>query len=63
MVVGYQPFGAFGPGDETLVSQMIHFNEDLPDEWKDRWLKMKEESGESFDDAGEHAQVSFDLYS
>lgn len=43
MVFGYKPFEAF-EGDDFLVSQMVHFVEDVPEEWKEKWLKMKEDS-------------------
>ncbi|KAG8163084.1 hypothetical protein KVR01_007562 [Diaporthe batatas] len=49
MAIGYKPFGAYRE-DAFLVSQMIGFIEDLPDEWKGKWRKMKEESEESYDD-------------
>lgn len=40
---------------------MINFVEDLPEEWKKIWLKIKEESGKSYnDDLGE--QIIF-MYS
>lgn len=55
MVVGYKPFMTFQE-DASLVSQMIGFVEDLPDEWKAKWLKMKEQSEESYDDVDEEAQ-------
>lgn len=41
MIFGHRPFGAID-GDAGLVSQMIHFIEDLPDEWKDKWMEMKD---------------------
>lgn len=55
MVVGYKPFMTFQE-DASLVSQMIGFVEDLPDEWKAKWLKMKEQSEESYDDVDEGEQ-------
>lgn len=42
MIFGHRPFGAYG-GDAFLVSQMIHFVENLPEEWKEKWLEMKDE--------------------
>lgn len=42
MIFGHRPFGAYD-GDAFLVSQMIHFVEGLPDEWKEKWLEIKEE--------------------
>lgn len=57
MVVGYKPFMTFHE-DASLVSQMIGFVEDLPDEWKGKWLKMKEESEESYDDVDAGEQIS-----
>lgn len=42
MIFGHRPFGAYG-GDACLVSQMIHFVEDLPDEWSEKWQEMIEE--------------------
>lgn len=53
MIFGHRPFGAYD-GDAFLVSQMIHFVEDLPDEWKEKWLEIKEEYGRTHDgDTGE----------
>lgn len=43
MAIGYKPFMAYRE-DAFLVSQMIGFVEDLPEEWKEKWLKMKEDS-------------------
>lgn len=54
MIFGHRPFGAIG-GDVALVSQMIHFIEDLPDEWKDKWMEMKDEYVQNHgDDTSEH---------
>lgn len=44
MVFGAKPFSAFRSGEEFLVAQMIHFVEDLPNEWQDQWLKMRDDS-------------------
>lgn len=53
MIFGHRPFGAYD-GDAFLVSQMVHFVEDLPDEWKDKWAEMKEDYVKSHgDDTGE----------
>ncbi|KAH8746901.1 kinase-like domain-containing protein [Diaporthe sp. PMI_573] len=53
IVFGSRPFMAY-QGDDFLVSQMIHFIEDLPDEWKGQWMKMKEETPRPYDnDTGE----------
>lgn len=62
MAIGYKPFGAYRE-DAFLVSQMIGFVEDLPDEWKEKWLQMKEESEESYDDVdpGEQTPTCFRL--
>lgn len=54
MIFGQRPFGVMD-GDAGLVLQMIHFIEDLPDEWKDKWMEMKDEYVKSRgDDASEH---------
>ncbi|KAK2603198.1 hypothetical protein N8I77_009672 [Diaporthe amygdali] len=59
MVFGYKPFEAFG-GDEFLVSQMVHFVEDVPEEWKGKWLKMKEDSEKPYiKDTDEVPEVSW----
>lgn len=49
MVFGGKPFMAFQV-DSFLVAQMINFVEDLPEEWKEQWLQMKEKSENSYDD-------------
>lgn len=49
MVFGGKPFIAF-QDDSFLVAQMINFVEDLPEEWKEQWLQMKEKSENSYDD-------------
>ncbi len=36
---------------DFLVAQMIHFVEDLPDEWQLKWAEMKEAAG------GEHEDI------
>lgn len=46
MIFRHRPFDAFD-GDAFLVSQMIHFVEDLLDEWKEKWLEIKEEYGKT----------------
>lgn len=54
MIFGHRPFGALY-GVTGLVSQMIHFIEDLPDEWKDGWVEMKDEYAKTRgDDTSEH---------
>lgn len=52
MIFGGKPFMAF-QDDTFLVAQMINFVEDLPEEWKETWLKMKEKSENSYDIPGE----------
>lgn len=41
MIFGHRPFGGYSE-DVCLVSEMIHFVEDLPGEWSEKWLEMKE---------------------
>lgn len=47
MILDYRPFGTIRNDCKLVVPQMIDFIEDLPDEWKDEWLKMKNELAES----------------
>lgn len=49
MIMGTIPFQFLGDVD-VLVAQMIHFVEDLPEEWKPEWERMKKRSGRNFDD-------------
>lgn len=51
MLFGHRPFGTLRNDSKLIVPQMINFVEDLPDEWKEKWLKMKDELAGS-DDAG-----------
>lgn len=49
MIFGHRPFGAYD-GAAFLVPQMIHFVEDFPTEWKEKWLEIKDEYGKTHDD-------------
>lgn len=63
MIFGHRPFGAYD-GDAFLVSQMIHFVEDLPNEWKEKWLEIKEEYGKIHDgDKGEFPPFPVPIWS
>jgi hypothetical protein len=52
MIIGSKPFMAFRD-DAFLVAQMINSVEELPEEWKGAWTKMKEKSENSYDIPGE----------
>jgi len=49
LVMGKRPFQWLWHVD-YLVAQMIHFVEDLPDEWRLKWAKMKQEAGRKHED-------------
>lgn len=41
MIFGHRPFGGYSE-DVCLVSEMIHFVEALPGEWREKWVEMRE---------------------
>lgn len=43
-MIGKRPFQWLWDVD-YLVAQMIHFVEDLPDEWRLKWAEIKQEAG------------------
>ncbi|KAH6846962.1 kinase-like domain-containing protein [Chaetomium sp. MPI-CAGE-AT-0009] len=47
--------------EDNLVAQMIHFVEDLPDEWRLKWAEMKREAGRKHDDIPERMTGRPDL--
>ncbi|KAK4152735.1 kinase-like domain-containing protein [Chaetomidium leptoderma] len=49
LVIGKRPFQWLWDVD-YLVAQMIHFVEDLPDEWRPRWAEIKKEAGRKHED-------------
>ncbi|KAK4138477.1 kinase-like protein [Trichocladium antarcticum] len=49
LVIGKRPFQWLWDVD-YLAAQMIHFVEDLPDEWRHKWAEMKEAAGRKHED-------------
>ncbi|KAK4039482.1 kinase-like domain-containing protein [Parachaetomium inaequale] len=49
VVMGSRPFMYLGDMD-FLVAQMIHFVEDLPEEWRPQWEQMQKSTGRIRDD-------------
>ena len=59
-MIGKRPFQWLWDVDR-LVAQMIHFVEDLPDEWRPKWAGMKREAGRKHEDIPGIVYISSDL--